>query len=87
MLDAAVVNNLRERYSAIHPLAFHRSVERAESVGELFDILDTFPKSFPIVWDEQQRRWIHVEEASLKNSFDFEGVTKRKQRKRRRRKR
>ena len=83
MLDDAVVESLKERYNHIHPLAFHRSVERAESIGDLFDILDTFPKGCPIVWDDQSRRWVRAVDTSLSDRFDFEGVTKKKRRKKR----
>lgn len=48
---------LRKKYSNIHPLIFQRSVERAKGDVELFDILDTFPKEFPIVWNELKRIW------------------------------
>ena len=50
MLDFELIKKLKERYSNIHPLIFHRSVEHAKSNGELFDILDTIPEKFPIVW-------------------------------------
>lgn len=57
MMNSDIVSKLRERYSHIHPLIFHRSVEQAKTPGELFDILDEFSDSYPIIWDEQTRRW------------------------------
>ena len=51
---------LRKRYPHIYPLVFQRSVEKAESDGELFDILETIPE-YPIVWDEKIRRWVHTD--------------------------
>jgi hypothetical protein len=51
---------LQERYSHIHPLLFHRSLEKAKSNGELFDILDSMPEP-PIVWDDKLRRWISTD--------------------------
>lgn len=81
MLDAVVVENLKNRYNSIHLLAVHRSVERAESIGELFDMLDTFPKKYPVVWDEQNRRWIHTKDLTLSDRFDFDGVVKKRRRK------
>lgn len=79
--NISIVNGLRNRYDDIHPLAFHRSLERANSVGELFDILDTFPKMYPIVWDEKLRRWMHTEDATLSDQFDFQVAAKKRRRK------
>lgn len=51
---------LRKRYSHLHPLLFQRSLEKARSDGELFDILESIPEAHPIIWDEESRRWIHT---------------------------
>ena len=51
---------LKERYSHLHPLIFHRSLEKSNSDGELFDILDSVPEELPVVWDEEDRRWVHT---------------------------
>lgn len=69
MLDEKVVASLRNRYSNIHPLIFHRSTERAKTNGDLFDILDTIPDSYPIIWDEKLYRWVTTED--LLQSKDF----------------
>lgn len=69
MLDPYIVNKIKERYSHIHPLLFHRSVEHAKSNGDLFDIVDTIPDQFPIVWSERFSRW--VVEGDLFLSKDF----------------
>ena len=53
---------LRERYAHLHPLIFQRSLEKAKTDGELFDILETVPEECPIFWDEESRRWIHTED-------------------------
>jgi len=58
MLDDDIIIKLKERYSNIHPLIFHRSQERAKTNGELFDILDSIPDIFPITWCENSHRWI-----------------------------
>jgi len=50
-----VVAKLRGRYNGVHPVLFQRMVERAKSEAELFDILDTLPGSFPLVWDVENR--------------------------------
>ena len=59
-----VVLKLRQRYSALHPLLFLRSVEKAKSMSELFDILDTVPDC-PVVWDEEKRRWVNATDLLL----------------------
>jgi len=51
------VENLKQRYRQIHPLIFNRSLERAYDISELFDILESIPKSYPFSWDEKSRRW------------------------------
>lgn len=53
---------LKDRYPHIHPLIFQRSLEKASSNGELFDILESIPDVYPIVWDEETRRWVHTED-------------------------
>ena len=52
------VEKMQERYSGIHPLIFHRSVERAKNAVELFDILETFLDKYPLVWDNEIRNWV-----------------------------
>jgi hypothetical protein len=49
--------SLKRRYPDLHPLIFQRSLEKSKTNGELFDILETVPKEFPIVWDEKTRMW------------------------------
>jgi hypothetical protein len=49
---------LKERYSGLHPLLFHRCFEKAKSHSELFDMLDSIPTECPIIWDEKTRAWI-----------------------------
>lgn len=65
MLDQNVVTKLKEKYSHLHPLLFARSVERARSNGDLFDIVDTVPKTFPVVWNEKEYRWQSVTDLYL----------------------
>lgn len=61
-------DKLRERY-ALHPLLFRRSVERAKTDGDLFDILDTIPKKYPLVWCDQGR-WVEVDDLYLSKGFE-----------------
>jgi len=63
---------LSERYPEIHPLLFHRSVERSKSNGELFDILDTMPKTVPLAWDAKERCWV---ETDLLQSERFKSIS------------
>jgi hypothetical protein len=58
MIEEGVLAGLRKRYPDIHPLIFHRSVEKAKSGGELFDILETIPVNYPIIWSEEWRQWV-----------------------------
>lgn len=48
---------LKERYSSLHPLLFQRSLEKAKTDVELFDILEGIPKGYPLVWDEDNHCW------------------------------
>ncbi len=52
-----VQKGIQERFSHIHPLIFARSLEKARSHVELFEILSDFPKVYPVVWCEQTRSW------------------------------
>lgn len=54
--DEEFVSMLKSRYSSMHPLVLHRSVERASDSRELFEILESLPKP-PFSWDEPSRRW------------------------------
>jgi len=63
-----VVNKMKERYFHIHPLIFHRSVERARNVSELFDILDAFIDKYPLIWDTEVRNWVQVQDAALRGT-------------------
>jgi hypothetical protein len=57
-----VIDSLKVRYKNIHPLIFLRSREKAKSEGELFDILEDFPNQYPVIWDEDARRWLHTDD-------------------------
>ena len=56
--DKEITENFKKRYSHIHPLIFHRSLERSNSFVELFEILESVPSKFPISWDENKRSWV-----------------------------
>lgn len=57
MLNKKTIDNLKKRYKNIHPLIFHRSIERSKTDVELFDALDSFPKKYPIIWNEKKNCW------------------------------
>jgi hypothetical protein len=76
MINPITIQKLKERYKHIHPLMFHRSVERAENDVELFDILDSIPQKYPIVWDESERRWVYENDLTLASRFS-ESILKR----------
>jgi len=57
MLNEKIVAKLKERYN-LHPLIFHRSVERAKTDVELFDTLESFPNKYPVVWNDKKRCWV-----------------------------
>lgn len=65
----AIQLSLKERFKYIPEILFYRSLERAKTNGELFDILDSFPTQYPVVWDDHQRRWVHTEDLLHKNNF------------------
>lgn len=52
-----VPKHFKNRYLDIPPLILARSIERAKTLGELFDILEDMPKEFPLIWSEADRRW------------------------------
>lgn len=56
---------LKERFAHLHPLLFERSLERARTDGELFDILEDIPADYPLVWDEELRRWVKPKDVLL----------------------
>lgn len=53
---------LKERHASLHPLLFQRSLEKARTDVELFDILEGIPKDYPLVWDEENHCWKKTED-------------------------
>ena len=70
-LKPEVIEGLRKRHADVHPLIFHRSLERAESHGDLFDILESLPNKYPIVWDESKHSWVYTGDILQSKSFDL----------------
>lgn len=52
-----IINSLKKRYKNLHPLIFHRSLEKSDDPNVLFDILESIPKTFPIFWDDSKKKW------------------------------
>jgi hypothetical protein len=73
MVDPKIIQGLRDRYPDIHPLLFHRSLERARGNGDFFDILDSIPKKYPLVWCEASYRWVTADDLYLSDEFFREG--------------
>jgi len=65
---------LKQRYSHLHPLIFQRSLERARTNGELFDILDSIPiDKYPLKWREDKRVWEYTEDLLQISGQDIVG--------------
>lgn len=62
---------LKERYSHLHPLIFLRSLDKARTNGELFDILESVPKELPVLWDEDLRAWRVTHDLLQSNQEDL----------------
>lgn len=60
-IDDAALANFRSKYARVHPLAFQRSLERAGSALELFEMLESMPAP-PFSWDESSRSWVRDED-------------------------
>lgn len=75
-INDELLAGFRERYPDIHPLIFQRSVDKAESPGELFDILETFPDEYPLVWCDQERCWKKTEDVFQKKALDRKATKK-----------
>jgi hypothetical protein len=68
MLDEKIVEGLKAKYK-LHPLLFRRSLERAKTHGELFDIVDAVPEKYPMAWCEKRNRWSVVENLYYNKEF------------------
>ena len=55
-LDEKSMTVFQQRYAHIHPLLLWRSIERAKTPGDLFDILESIPE-FPVAWSDEEHCW------------------------------
>lgn len=69
MLSLEILQKLKERYSKVHPIIFHRSIEKSKKDADLFDILDTIPLGFPITWCEEDQRWVRASDIFQSEEF------------------
>lgn len=72
MIDENVLDALKKKFENIHPLIFQRSLQKSKTPGELFDILDTFPRKYPIIWDAEKRKWATTKDLVQVNKIDLE---------------
>jgi hypothetical protein len=71
MIEPEVVAKLKKKYNAVDPMVFARCVERANSPGELFDILESLPTTLPVVWDEKARRFVSTGDLTQSGEMQF----------------
>lgn len=71
MIPKETIEALKAKYSTVNTLMFYRSKERSKTAGELFDILDTMPKEFPMVWNEENKRWVTTKDLFQAKTFSF----------------
>ena len=62
-INEQLLETFKKRYSDVHPLIFHRSIERARSPGDLFDILEGLPDC-PLTWSSDDHCWKTVDQFS-----------------------
>ena len=74
-MNSEVITKIKEKFAHIHPLIVHRSVERAKSPGDLFDILDELSTNmketfmYPLIWHEEDHRWRQTSDIFQLNVF------------------
>ena len=70
MINDQTINCFLSRYTNIHPLIIYRTLDKVSTAGEMFDILEEFPKEYPVSWDSNLKRWVNVDDVILEDSFD-----------------
>lgn len=75
-IDDQALANFRSKYAHLHPLVFQRSLERASSTLQLFEILEGVPTQPPFSWDDAKRAWVRDEDIMAVQSL--KSIRKRK---------
>lgn len=75
MILQEVVDGLKKKFAEIHPMIFHRSLERARTAGELFDILSEVPTEYPIIWEEESKRWVTTKDLFQSKTLKIESIS------------
>lgn len=63
MIEDYIIDSFKKSYKNIHPLVFHRSLEKSKKSINLFDALQSVPKNGPYFWDDKNKVW--------KKDYDF----------------
>jgi hypothetical protein len=75
-LSKEIVEVFKKRYKNVPTLIFQRSIDRANSDVELFDILEGVPSIYPIVWCDEERCWKTATDLLPVLNFDLERIKK-----------
>lgn len=70
MINEQTISGFLNRYKNIHPLIIYRTADKVNTAGEMFDILEEFPKEYPVSWDSNQKRWTIADDVTLEDTFD-----------------
>jgi len=70
IINENILNTFRLKYNHIHPLIIQRTVDKVETLGELFDILEDFPTTYPVTWDVKLQKWIQTDDITQEDNFD-----------------
>ena len=55
--EEKILKSFQDRYKHVHPLLFWRSLEKAKTPGDLFDILEGIPQTYPFKWSNEYHKW------------------------------
>lgn len=75
-IDDEALANFRSKYARIHPLVFQRSLERASSAIQFFEILEGVPSRPPFSWDDSKGAWVRDDDIMAVQSL--KSIRKRK---------
>ena len=48
-----------EVFKDIHPLIVFRTIEKLKKIDDIIYILNNIPKKYPIMWDDENKKWIN----------------------------